>query len=62
MPPGTAEFAVSNRLQADLLLLLDNALDFAVLDLLQLRRRDFAFRALLRVPSSARLGANKLPT
>ncbi len=37
MPPGAAEFAVGDRLQADFFLLLDDALDLAVFDLLQLR-------------------------
>ena len=50
MPPRAAEFAVGHKLQADVLLLPDQLLDFLVLDRLQLRRRDFAllaFRARL---------------
>ena len=47
MPPGAAEFAVGDRLQADLFLLLDDALDLAVLDRLQRGSVDFAFGALL---------------
>ena len=35
MPPRAAELAVGDRLQADVLLLLDDALDLAVLDRLQ---------------------------
>ena len=35
MPPGSAEFAVGDGLQTHLLLLLDDALDFAVLDVLE---------------------------
>ena len=35
MPPRTAELAVGDRLQADVLLFLDDTLDFSVLDLLQ---------------------------
>src|SRR5262249_37428082 len=35
VPPRAAEFAVGDRLKADILLLLDDALDLAVLDLLQ---------------------------
>ena len=37
MPPGAAEFAVGDRSQADVFLLLDDAFDLAVFDLLQLR-------------------------
>ena len=36
MPPRAAEFAVGDRLQADLFLLLDDVLDLAVFDRLQL--------------------------
>ncbi len=54
MPPGAAEFAVGDRLQADLFLLLDDALDLAVLDLLQLRGRDLAL-GLLRARLMDRL-------
>ena len=38
VPPGAAEFAVGRELEADLLLLLDDLLDLAVLDLLELGR------------------------
>src|ERR1700722_14694055 len=46
MPPRAAEFAVGGALEADLLLLLDDLLDLAVLDLLELRSRDRALLAL----------------
>src|SRR5215510_6367443 len=46
VPPGAAELAVGGELEADLLLLLDDLLDLAVLDLLQLRRADLALLAL----------------
>ena len=46
MPPRAAEFAVGRELQPDLLLLLDDLLDLAVLDLLQLGGRDRALLAL----------------
>ena len=39
MPPGAAEFAVGDELEPDLFLLLDDLLDLAVLDFLQLRPR-----------------------
>src|SRR5207244_1200206 len=45
MPPGTAELAVARELQADLLLLPDDLLDLAVLNRLELGRRDGAFFA-----------------
>src|SRR5262245_57497532 len=47
MPPGAAELAVGDRLQPGLLLLLDHALDLAVLDRLQLGRVDRALGVLL---------------
>src|SRR5581483_2068989 len=47
MPPGAAELAVGDRLQADLFLLFDHPLDLAILDLLQPGRRDFAPGTLL---------------
>src|SRR5262249_14191473 len=47
VPPGAAELAVGDALQPHLLLLLDGALDLAVLDRLELRRADLALRALL---------------
>ncbi len=47
MPPGTAEFAVGDRLQADLFLFLDDLLDLAVLDRLEGGGVDLAFGALL---------------
>ena len=46
MPPGATEFAVGGELEADLLLLLDDLLDLAVLDLFELRRADGALLAL----------------
>ena len=46
MPPGAAELAVGDRLQADLLLLLDDALDLAVLDRLERGGVDLALGAL----------------
>ena len=39
VPPGAAELAIGDRLQPDLLLLLDHPLDLAVLDRLRGRRR-----------------------
>src|SRR5205085_5598594 len=39
MPPGAAEFAIGDRLQPTVFLLLDDAFDFAVLDFLELRGR-----------------------
>ena len=39
MPPGAAELAVGRELEADLLLLLDDLLDLAVLDLGEAARR-----------------------
>src|SRR3972149_202606 len=47
MPPGAADFAVGDRLQAALFLASDDALDLAVLDRLECRRIDFASGALL---------------
>ena len=47
MPPGAAKLAIGDRLQADIFLLLDDTLDLAVLDFLELRGRNFAFGALL---------------
>ena len=62
MPPGAAEFAVGDRLQAGLFLLLDDALDLAVFDAAQLgRRRSRPWRAA-RAPSSAPPGRSRLPT
>src|SRR5579862_113378 len=46
MPPRAAEFAVGGDLQSDILLLLDDLLDLAILDLLKLRRVDCAFLVL----------------
>ena len=46
MPPRAAEFAVGRDLEPDFLLLLDDLLDLAVLDLLELRRGDLALFAL----------------
>src|SRR5262249_24264687 len=47
MPPGAAEFTVGDCLQADLLLLPDDAFDLAVLDFRQLCRRHLALGTLL---------------
>ena len=46
MPPGAAELAVGRELEAELLLLLDDLFDLAVLDGLELGRRDRALFAL----------------
>src|SRR5262249_49368142 len=46
VPPGAAELAVGGELEPDLLLLLDDLLDLAVLDLLQLRGADLALLTL----------------
>ena len=46
MPPGAAEFAVGRDLEPDLLLLLDDGLDLAILDGGELRRADLALLAL----------------
>src|SRR5262245_749696 len=46
MPPGAAELAVGDRLQAHRLLLLDQPLDLAVFDRFELGRRDLALLAL----------------
>src|ERR1039457_658792 len=46
MPPGTAEFAVGDELEPDLLLLLDDLLDLAVLYLFQLCGGNRALLAL----------------
>ncbi len=59
MPPGAAEFAVGDRLQADLFLLLDDALDLAILDLLQLRPRVISPLAFLRARLVDRLRAQQ---
>ena len=42
VPPRAAKLAVGRDLQADVFLLLDDGLDFAVLDLLERRRADLA--------------------
>src|SRR6516162_9988984 len=47
VPPGATELAVGDGLQPHLLLLLDHAVDLAVLERLELRRADLALRALL---------------
>ena len=47
MPPGAAELAVGDRRKPDLLLLLDDALDLAVLDRLEVGGSDLALGALL---------------
>src|SRR5579864_5534525 len=54
MPPGAAEFAVGDRLQADLFLLLDDALDLAVFDRSQFDCGDVALDALLARPLQRR--------
>src|SRR4029453_9642561 len=46
VPPGAAELAVGRKLKAKLLLLLDDVLDLAILDRLELGRRDGALFAL----------------
>ena len=46
MPPRTAEFAVGDRLEADVFLLLDQLDDLGVFDFLELRRGDLALGAL----------------
>jgi hypothetical protein len=46
MPPRAAELAVGDRLQPHVLLLLDDALDLAVFDVLQRCGADLAFGAL----------------
>src|SRR5205085_2938258 len=45
VPPGAAELAVGHGLEPDLLLPLDDALDLAVFDRLELGRRDLGFGA-----------------
>jgi hypothetical protein len=47
MPEGAAELAIRHRLQADLLLALDQGPDLAILDLLQGLIRDFAIMMLV---------------
>jgi len=47
MPPGAAEFAIGDRLQPTVFLLLDDVFDFAVLDFLELRGQNLALSALL---------------
>ena len=47
MPPGAAEFAVGDRLQAGRFLLLDDVLDGAVLDRFEFGGADLAFGAAL---------------
>ena len=47
MPPGAAEFAVGDRLQADFFLAFDDALDLAVFDRLERGGVDLALGALL---------------
>jgi hypothetical protein len=46
VPPRAAEFAVGRDLEPDFFLLLDDLLDLAVLDLLELRRGDLALLPL----------------
>ena len=47
MPPGAAEFAVGDRLQAGIFLLLDDVLDLAVFHRFQFVCRDLALGAAL---------------
>src|SRR5262249_17569172 len=47
VPPGAAEFTVRDRLQSDIFLLFDDALDLAVFNLLKLSRCNLAFYVLL---------------
>jgi hypothetical protein len=47
MPPGAAEFAIGDRLQAHVFLFPYDTLDLAVFNLLQLSRCNLAFYALL---------------
>ena len=62
VPPGAAKLAVGGELEPDLLLLLDDLLDLAVLDRLELRRREISpFSRLARASLSA-AGRRKLPT
>ena len=62
LPPGAAEFAVGRKLEPDLLLLPDDFLDLAILDLLKLRRgQSRPWRASTRASLSA-AGRNRLPT
>src|SRR5262245_54452393 len=46
VPPRPAELAIGDRLQPDLFLLLDDALDLAVFDCLEFGRADLALGAL----------------
>jgi hypothetical protein len=46
LPPRAAQFSVGRELEADLLLLLDDLLDLAILDLAKLLGRDLALGAL----------------
>src|SRR5215475_789661 len=46
MPPGAAILAIGRELQPDLLLLLDDAFDLAILDRLELGGRDLALSSL----------------
>jgi hypothetical protein len=65
VPPGAAELAVGRELEAELLLLLDDLLDLAVLDGLELGRRDrtlFALGARLLERGGAQEAANMIGT
>ena len=46
MPPGTAKLTIGGELQSDLLLLLDHALDLAILDRFEIGRANLALLAL----------------
>ena len=61
VPPGAAELAVGDRLEADLLLLLDDALDLAVLDRLELGGVISPLARFSRASFSAG-GRSRLPT
>ena len=61
VPPGAAELAVGRQLQADILLLLDDLLDLAVLDLLEVGSVISPFSRLARASLSAAV-RRMLPT
>ena len=61
MPPGAAELAVGRELEADLLLLLDDLLDLAVFDRLELRVVISPLACLARASFSGAV-RSRLPT
>ena len=61
VPPGAAEFAVADRLQADRLLFSDDVFDLAILDRPERVGRDLALGAAL-ARGFQRGGRNRLPT